>query len=209
MKKFALFILFFFCKSLFCQEYHFDGFLEYKNSISGNNSLYFYNSNNKVYYLNVYKKFETIYGGIRDTENKILHEYGVTNKVNSIKFNYLFSRKLKLKKNSRKYFYDITEKKIDSSKTEVIILVYNDKKKKKSSSKIELIIDNSELIANENILFSFTDGIVNDVNSKITPGIPISIKVDFPTGLKCYYTLIKKEKTNTILTVDNVKIKNF
>ena len=34
---------------------------------------------------------------------------------------------MKLKKNSRKYFYDITEKKIDSSKTEVIILVYNDK----------------------------------------------------------------------------------
>ncbi len=209
MKLFFQIIVLLFCQNLFCQEYHFDGFLEYKNSISGDNSLYFYNSNNEVYYLNVYKRFETIYGGIRDTKNKILHEHEVTNKVNSIKFNYLFSRKLKLKKNSRKYFYDITEKKIDSSKTEVIILVYNDKKKKKSSSKIELIIDNSELIANENILFSFTDGIVNDVNSKITPGIPISIKVDFPTGLKCYYTLIKKEKTNTILTVDNVKIKNF
>ncbi len=209
MKKIALFILFFYFQNLFCQEYHFDGFLEYKDSNDGRSNFYFYNSNDDTYRLSVFERFGENYGGITDTKNKLIHEHEVINIDNSIKFNYQSSRKWQPTKSKQDYFYDIIEKEIDSSKTEVTILIYLSKKKEKIYSQIELIIDHSELFANKNILFSFTDGIFIDDNSRIKQGIPISIKVDFPTGFKISYTLIRREKINTILTINDIKIKQY
>ncbi|NMH24859.1 hypothetical protein [Flavobacterium solisilvae] len=212
MKKITLFILFFFCQSFFCQEYHFDGFLEYKDSKDDNRyHMYFYNSNDESYELWVFDRSGEIYGGITDTKKKLIHEHEVINNGDSIKFNYRCSRKWEEESNYYRTnpFYNVTKKEIDSTKTEVTILIYRNEKKKRVDSKIEIIIDNSELIANKNIIFPLVHGInLNNIFPEIR-GIPTSIKIKNRYGFKTTHTLVRKEKINTILTVDNIKIKQY
>lgn len=207
MKLIFQLIIILFCQNLFCQEYHFDGFLEYKDTINDDTRLYFYNENNENHRMIVFSVGKNIIGRIFDIKNKIFHEHKVNNDGNSIKFIYQFSRNWNPKLQEEGFFHQITEKKIDSTTTEVSGLIYR-KNKKKVWSKIEVVIKKNENFKNEELINLFTDGIFPNYQSEIISGIPINIKFPY-SDLKRNYSLIRKEKINTILTVDNIKIKQY
>lgn len=212
MRKAIWIIILLLSQNVFCQQYQylFDTLLEYEETTAGATRLYLCNSNNDTFSLRVFSRGGTIYGSIKDFKNQITHAYEVVNTANnSIKFNYLYSVKGKHNIRNSKYhrFYDITEKEIDSTKTEITVLTYTDKKKKKVRHKQEFIIDRSELIPNKDIIHLFTDGTFPKSDSQITKGIPLSLKTGslIEAGCKIHYKLIRKEKISTILAIPKTK----
>lgn len=59
-----------------------------------------------------------------------MHEHTVTNDNNSIKFTYQLSRKFNPNRDKKSFTHETSEKRIDSSKTELSILIYRDNKQK-------------------------------------------------------------------------------
>lgn len=213
MKKIFPIAILFFLQNIFCQEYqyHFDYLLEYKSNDT-NQIINIFNSKDDTFKMRINRGNNNYYADIIDDKNKIIHYHEAINTTNnSIQFNYLFSKKFEANSSFKyNFFFDMTEKKIDSSKTEVNILVYRNKKKKKILKKIELIIDHSEPINNIDLLNLFTHHTFLDGNLQIIKGIPLSIKIDNVTENKKYnFDLLKKQRINTILTIDNIKIKQY
>lgn len=136
-----------------------------------------------------------------------MHEHTVTNDNNSIKFTYQLSRKFNPNRDKKSFTHETSEKRIDSSKTELSILIYRDNKQK-IWGKLEICIENDDSFRNEELINSFTDGTFPNNQIQKIKGIPINIK--FPTSYSnANYTLVRKEKINTVLQIFNIKIKQY
>ena len=205
MKLFFQTIVLLFCQNLFCQEYHFDNFIEYKE-LNGRINFHLTNSANSSYHLNSGYGSETIYGKIRDTENNLFHEYEVVNENNNIKFNYLFSRKYNPENHKTHLSYKITERKIDSINTEFKIIVFKNKKRKKIDFKIEIIVENSNDLFCYELLTFYTHTIFLKSDFKIEKGFISKIKVERENGSNNEYNLIKKQKISTLLKISKEQI---
>lgn len=207
MKLSLKIIVLLFFQNVFCQQYHFDNSLEYKDSINDESRLYLYNSSDDSYYLYVFSIGENFVGNIYDKKNKIVHKHTVTNYNNSIKFNYQSTTKWNSKRDKNNFTHKTSEKQIDSSKTQVSVLIYRDNKQK-IWGMLEITIENNDFFNNEELINSFTDGTFPNNQTQKIKGFPINI--NFPNSYsKTNYTLIRKEKINTILQIFNIKMKYY
>ncbi len=191
-------------QNIFCQEYHFNRFLEYKDTKHNFIDVYLINTKDNSYSLElrtVYGK-DSIYGVISDYKREIKHQYKVINIKDTIQFNYMNS----IKNYYHSYYVskkliEESKKEIDSTTKEIEILIYRNKRKKKVDWKINLLIKNSEDSLPMNILGSFTrhERLLNkDINIKT--GIILNMLIENSDGEKHEIKLINHSEINTMLS---------
>lgn len=215
MKKIVLIIILFVCQNAFCQEYHFDVFLEYELK-KNKTDMFMLNSSNQDYLFYCYNNGGEFKGEIADHKNNIIHHYSLKNINNSIKFKYLRSEKdnerLAYKKepcNIEIEKYQVTQNKIDSLNQSFKIIEFTNKKKKRIYQTVNI---NMVKLVESKSLPSFTYGYIKDYSKcKIVnlPGgyIPSLISIETVNSDKKQIKLIQNKKINTILSIKPEEMK--
>ncbi len=191
----------FFFQDGFSQEYRFDTLYEYNSC-----SFYLVNSKDNSYYLNSSKGSKTVYGTVRDSKEKTIHEYELVNHDDSIEFNYLYSVNVNLYPHGYGFVVESSEKKIDSTKREVNIIIYRNKRKKMIECEMTLLIENSDNLFPNQLLNAFCHGKLANTNFKIDKGTLLSFNSKVP-GHIVEGTLTKKQQINTLLSISKEQMK--
>ena len=144
MTKFISIVLFLFCQTVLCQEYHFDRLIQYEeNSItySGNRLVtVLFNSKNTSYYFVNQSWNAELNAYLEDNNLNVTHFYAVDDIKKSNDYEYLYSNRF----NPDNYSIDCSKVKIEESKnsgqySKIVMSKYNTKKKKKRHYEIEVL----------------------------------------------------------------------
>lgn len=207
MKKILLFLLIIFSKNAFCQDYHFDKFLQY-SEIDRAEIIIMTNTKDSSYFFlqsNYGNHFE---GRIIDSKNKMYHSFLLKNYNNSILFEYIESDSIVMKtpcKDIDNYF-KIVENPIDTISSNFKIVKYKNLSKK-------AIIQTADFYAKkvdyntENILNTFFRHFIYCQKITVPNYLPTSIVLDYKNGTKVKSVLKKDVNLNTVLTVKEKKYK--
>lgn len=207
MKKILLFLLIIFSKNAFCQDYHFDKFLQY-SEIDRAEIIIMTNTKDSSYFFlqsNYGNHFE---GRIIDSKNKMYHSFLLKNYNNSILFEYIESDSIVMKtpcKDIDNYF-KIVENPIDTISSNFKIVKYKNLSKK-------AIIQTADFYAKkvdyntENILNTFFRHFIYCQKITVPNYLPTSIVLDYRNGTKVKSVLKKDVNLNTVLTVKEKKYK--
>ena len=185
MNKFLVIVLFIFCQNVFCQEYYFDTFLEYRKS-QGANDIFILNSSNQDYVFYCYNNKNYLQGRIVDHKRNVQHYYTMMNHNNTIDFEYLYSKKTDSDKKDcddvKKENFEINIVVIDSVSQSYQIIEYTNKKKKRiyQNGIVSLKkIDSKDLPCLVYGYFSDFSECIRDVVSFPKGYIPTNIKSHF------------------------------
>ena len=208
MKKIVLFLVIIFSKNAFCQDYHFDKFLQY-SEIDRAEIIIMTNTKDSSYFFlqsNYGNHFE---GRIIDSKNKMYHSFLLKNYNNSILFEYIESDSLENKKTPCKdidNYYKIVENPIDTISSNFKIIKYKSLTKKKI---IETVDFEAKKVyySTENILSYFIGHFIYCQKITVPNYLPTSIVINYRNGIKVKSVLKKDVNLNTVLTVKEKKYK--
>lgn len=203
MKKLSLFIFLFFLQYSMSQEFYFDTILEYKELKSLASYSYSINSKDGTYYLYTNHGIRSDFPTIIDSNQNVKHEFEALNRDDSTHFKYLQSKELIVDPYGSNFVVEQFEKKVDSTRSDIKIVVFKNKRKKKIECEIDILIDNSDSIFCNQLLYTFCHGRLNNTNFSIRKGNLLRFKIVFENSFKIEMNLINKEKTNLILTAKN------
>ncbi len=207
MKKIILFLIIIFSKNAFCQDYHFDKFLQY-SEIDRAEIIIMTNTKDSSYFFLHSNRGNHFEGRIIDSKNKMYHSFLLKNYNNSILFEYIESDSIVMKtpcKDIDNYF-KIEENPIDTISSNFKIIKY------KSLSK-KAIIQTADFDAKkvdyntENILNTFFSHFIYCQKITVPNYLPTSIVLDYRNGIKVKSVLKKDVNLNTVLTVKEKKYK--
>jgi hypothetical protein len=171
------------------------------------------NSSDSTFIFKGNRNTNDITGYICDFKKFEYHYYNVSNIKNAISFKYINSKAVKgldpqWKESKVEYNYTIS--KIDSLKESLKIIKYKLNRKSKSRlSEVEIIYDKN----NVNYFYPylalgfftnhfFDNRIIDNTYNRL----PIKISFDFYNGYRSSFTLTKKQKINTLLTISKQDI---
>jgi hypothetical protein len=208
MKKIVLFLLIIFSKNVFCQDYHFDKFLQY-SEVDRAEIIIMTNTKDSSYIF-LHKNYGNHFEGrIIDTKNKISHFFQLKNANESVLFEYIDSDSIKKNKipcYDIDNYYEIVEKPIDTISSNFKILKY------KSLSK-NTIIETADFDAKkvdyntQKISSIFFYHFIYCQKITVPYYLPTSIVVNYRNGSKEKTELKKDVNINMVLIVKEKKYK--
>ena len=207
MRKSILILFIIFQQIIYCQQYQFDNYYEYKSNF-GEISFIMTNSLDSTFIFTGNRNNKEITGYVFDNKKFECHYYNVSNITNAISFEYINSKAIKGRdpqwmESKVEYNYIRSEK--DSLKESLKIIKYKLKRKSKSRlSEVEIIYDKNNVnyfypfLALRYFTNHFFDGrIIENTYNRL----PIKISFNFYNGFKSSFNLTKKQKINTLLTI--------
>lgn len=207
MKKIVLFLVIIFSKNAFCQDYHFDKFLQY-SEIDRAEIIIMTNTKDSSYFFlqsNYGNHFE---GRIIDSKNKMYHSFLLKNYNNSILFEYIESDSIVMKtpcKDIDNYF-KIVENPIDTISSNFKIIKYKSLTKNKIIETVDFEAKKVDY-STENILSYFIGHFIYCQKITVPNYLPTSIVINYRNGIKVKSVLKKDVNLNTVLTVKEKKYK--
>ena len=213
MNKFLVIVLFIFCQNVFCQEYYFDTFLEYRKS-QGANDIFILNSSNQDYVFYCHNNKDELQGTILDHKRNIQHYYALKNTNNAVNFKYLYSEKIDFNKkvcdDVKKENFEIKTVVIDSMNQSYEIIEYTNKKKKRiyQNGIVSLKkMDSKDLPSLVYGYFGHFSECIHDKDSYPKGYIPTNIKISNLNNNEVNIDLIQNKKTNMLLSLKPEDIK--
>ena len=183
MNKIISIVLFLFWHNIFCQEYHFDRLIQYKETNIGSTGnrfiTVFFNSKNTSYYFINRSWNVEIDSYLVDNNLNVTHSYTIDDINKSKDYEYLYSKRF----NPDNCSIDCSKIKIEESKnagqfSKILMIKHINKKKKKKEYEIEVISKPYEFAVLKPLIqilqhhFLFCEVIKVDGNS-----IPTSVKL--------------------------------
>ena len=213
MKSFLIIAVVLFCQNVFCQDYNFDTFLEYKKS-QGTSDIFMLNSSNEDYVFYCYNNKDELIGRILDHKRNIMHYYSMKNHNNSVEFKYLYSNKINPDKKVcgevKKENFEIKTVVLDSINQSYEIIEYTNKKKKRiyQSGIVNLKkIDSKHLPTLVYGYFGHFSKCIRDIVSFPQGYIPLNIKISYFNNNIENINLFQNKKINTLLSLKPEDIK--
>jgi hypothetical protein len=204
MTRFIAILLLFFCQVIFCQEYHFDYFIEYKNQERGGISSYFINSNESNYFLSRYDNDGTNFEArLYEKNSDLIHFFELKNLSNSVQITYKETQPRKKSNYINNYFIETNIEIINDSLKKIFVYAYSNKKKKRFSRKMEVLFDNTDVKISKEIFNHFFHGTLIDREIEYPNGIPTKVNIVYENGNKVEYTLTQKKQINTTIKANN------